>query len=66
MLVEKVIEEREKSELKDLKQQTESLTTILKSVTKGTVKVKGRKGISSPRKEELLGSLTTEKNARVT
>ena len=48
--VEKVIEEREKSELKDLKQQIESLTTIMKSATIGTVKAKGREGISSPRK----------------
>ena len=57
MTVEKVIEGREKSELKDLKQQIESLTTIMKSATIGTVQTKGRKGISSPRKKELLGSL---------
>ena len=50
MTVEKVIEEREKSELKDLKQQIESLTTIMKSATIGTVKAKGREGIPSPRK----------------
>ena len=56
MMVEKVIEEREKSELKDLKQQIESLTTIMKSVTIGTVKAKGREGIPSLRKKELLGS----------
>ena len=29
---------------------------IMKSVTIGTAKTKGRKGISSPRKKELLGS----------
>ena len=56
MMVEKVIEEREKSDLKDLKQQIESLTTIMKSVTIGTVKAKGKEGIPSPRKKELLGS----------
>ena len=56
IIVEKVIEEREKSELKDLKQQIESLTKIMKSVTIGTVKAKGREGIPSPRKKELLGS----------
>ena len=55
MMVEKVIEGREKRELKDLKQQIESLTMIMKSATTGTVKTKGREGISSPRKE-LLGS----------
>ena len=56
MTVEKVIQEREKSELKDLKHQIESLTTIMKSAMIGTGKTKGREGISSPRKE-LLGSL---------
>ena len=57
MMVEKVIEERERSELKDLKQQIESLSTIMKSVTIGTVKTKGREGVPSPGKKELLGSL---------
>ena len=56
MTVKKVIEEREKSELKDLKHQIESLTMIMKSATIGTVKAKGREGIPSPRKKELLGS----------
>ena len=54
--VEKVIEESEKSELKDLKQQIESLTMIMKSATIGTGKTKGMEGISSPRKKELLGN----------
>ena len=56
MTVEKVIEEREKSKLKDLKQQIELLTTTMKSAMIGTGKMKGRERISSPRKE-LLGSL---------
>ena len=56
MTVEKVIEEGEKSELKDLKQQIESLTMIMNSATIGTVKAKGKEGISSSRKKELLGS----------
>ena len=61
MTVEKVIEEREKSELKDLKQQIESLTTIMKSATIGTGRTKGREGISSSRKKGLLGSLPQKK-----
>ena len=40
--VEKVIEERERSELKDLKQQIESLSAIMKSATMGIGKAKGR------------------------
>ena len=56
MTVEKVIEEREKSELKDLKQQIKLLIMIMKSATIGTGKIKGREGISLPRKKELLGS----------
>ena len=42
MTVEKVIEEREKDELKDLQQQIESLTMIMKSATMVTGKTKGR------------------------
>ena len=56
MAVEKVIEETKKSELKDLKQQIESLTTIMKSAMIGRGKAKGREGISSTRKKEILGS----------
>ena len=56
MTVEKVIEEREKDELKDLKQQIKSLTTIMKSATIGTGKTKGMERTSSPRKKELLGN----------
>ena len=56
MTVEKVIEEREKDELKDLKQQIQSLTIIMKSATMGTGKTKGREGTFSLRKKELLGN----------
>ena len=56
MTVEKVIEEREKDELKDLKWQTESLTMIMKIATMGTGKAKGRERTFSPRKKELLGN----------
>ena len=50
MMVEKVIEEREKGELKDLKQQIEALSMIMKNATTGTVKAKGWDGVPSPRK----------------
>ena len=65
MTVEKVIEEREKSELKDLKQQIELLTMIMKSATIGEVRAKGKEGIPSPRKKKVIGEFTTEKNARI-
>ena len=39
---------------------------IMKSAKKGTVKAKGREGIPSPRKKELLGSSLLKKNARIT
>ena len=55
MMVEKVTEEREKAELKDLKQQIETITMIMKSTTIGTVKAKGREGIPSPRKKSYWG-----------
>ena len=42
--------------MKDLKQQIELSTTIMKSVTIGAVKAKGREGIPSPRKKELFWS----------
>ena len=51
MTVEKVIEERETSELKDLKQQIESLTMIMKSATIGTVKAKIGKEFLHPERK---------------
>ena len=54
--VEKIINDKERNDLKDLKQQIESLFTIMKSVTVGNVKLKGRGGVSSPRKKELFGN----------
>ena len=53
--VEKVIDGKERSELKDLKQLIES-STIIKSATIGSVKSKGREAVSSPRKKELFGN----------
>ena len=57
MTVEQVIDGKERNELKDLKQQIELLSTIMKSVTIGSVKSKGREGVPSPRKKELFGNL---------
>ena len=54
MTVEKVTDNKEQNELKDLRQQIESLITIMKSATIGNVKSKVVEGISSPRKREVL------------
>ena len=54
MTVEKITDNKEQNELKDLKQQIESLTMIMKSATVGNVKSRAVEGISSPRKKELL------------
>ena len=43
--------------MKDLKQQIESLSMIMKSVTIGSTKPKGREGVSSPQKKEFFGNL---------
>ena len=54
--VEKIVENREQNELKDLRQQIGSLTTIMKSVTIGGNKPKVMWGVSSPRKKEVSGA----------
>ena len=54
MTVERIAVNTEQNELNDLKQQIESLTTIMKSATIGNVKSKVVEGISSPRKKEVL------------
>ena len=56
MTVEKVMDVKENIDLKDLKQQIESLSMVMKSATIGSVKTKAREEISSPRKEELSGN----------
>ena len=56
MTVEKFIDDKERNELKDLRQQIESLSTIMKSVTVGSMKPKGREGVSSPQKKEFFGN----------
>ena len=54
MTVEKITDNKEQNELKDLRQQIESLTMIMKSATIGNVKSKVVEGISSPQKKEVL------------
>ena len=54
MTVEKITDNKEQEELKDLKQQNESLITIMKIATMGNVKLEVVEGISSPRKKEVL------------
>ena len=55
LTVEKVIENRDQCELKDLRQQIESLALIMKSATLGSNKLKLTGGVSSPRKKEVPG-----------
>ena len=54
--VEKVTENRDQNELKDLRQQIESLAMIMKSATVGNNKVKMGGGVPSPRKKEVSGN----------
>ena len=53
MPVKKVVENKEPTDLQDLKQQIESLPTIMKSTMMGNVRPKGD-GISSPKKKEMF------------
>ena len=54
MTVEKVVEKEEPTDLQDIKQQIESLATIMKSAMMGGVKLKERDGVSSPKKKEVF------------
>ena len=51
MTVEKITDNKEQNELKDLRQQIESLVMIMKSATIGNVKPKVVEEVSSPRKK---------------
>ena len=54
MMVKKVVEKKEPTNLQDLKQQIESLATIMKSATMENVRPKEGDGISSPEKKEMF------------
>ena len=56
MIVEKITDNKEQNELKNLRQHIESLATIMKSATIGNVKPNAIEGVSSPRKKEVLGN----------
>ena len=54
MTVEKVVDKNEPTDLQDIKQQIESLATIMKSTTVGNVKIKEGEGVLSPKKKEVF------------
>ena len=54
MTVEKVVDKNEPTDLWDIKQQIESLATIMKSTTVENVKLKEGEGVSSPKKKEVF------------
>ena len=56
MTIKKIIDDKERYDLKDLKQQIESLSMIMMSATVGSMETKGREGVSSPWKKELFGN----------
>ena len=57
MTVETIIDDKERNDLKYLKQQIELLSMIMKSATIGSMKPKGREGVFSPQKKEFFGNL---------
>ena len=54
MMVEKVVEKKEPADLQDIKQQIESLATIMKNAKMGNVRPKEGDGVSSPKKKEMF------------
>ena len=54
MTVEKVVDKSEPTDLQDIKQQIESLATIMNSTTVGNVKLKEGEGVLFPKKKEVF------------
>ena len=54
MTVKKVVDKNEPTDLQDIKQQIESLATIMKNTIVGNVKLKEGEGVSSPKKKEVF------------
>ena len=50
MMVKKIVEKDEPTNLQDIRQQIKSLTTIMKSTMVGNVKMKDGEGVQSPKK----------------
>ena len=66
LTVEKVTENRDQNELKDLRHQIESLATIIKSATVGNNKPKVNGGVSSPRKKGSVWYFLSKTLSRIT
>ena len=54
MMVEKVVDKDEPTDLQDIRQQIKSLATIMKSTMVGNVKMEHREGVLSPKKKEMF------------
>ena len=66
MTVEKVMDVKEKIDLKDLKQQIESLSMVMKSATIGSVKNESKRGNFLPKEERIVWEYTTKRDTRIT
>ena len=64
MTVEEVVEKKEPTDLQDIKQQIESLATIMKSAIVGGVKLKEGEGVSSPKEKRGVLELSKKKHSK--
>ena len=66
MTVEKVIDKNEPTDLQDIKQQIESLATIMKSTMVGNVKLKEGERVQSPKKKEVFRGSPKKNISKIT
>ena len=66
MMVEKVVDKDEPTNLQDIRQQIKSLATIMKSTMVGNVKMKDGEGVLSPKKKEAFRRFSKESISRIT
>ena len=66
MTVEKITDNKEQNELKDLRQQIELLAMIMKSATVGDVKPKIVEGVSLPKKERSAWKFSLKRVSGIT